>query len=240
MSVLELDPEPFYFARPQPAPLSAALEQRKYRVIYADPPWRFRVRKFSEHTRAPRYHTMRVEELLALPVGDLAARDCWLFLWTSSPHFEIAFQVAKAWGFRYSSRGFVWLKLLKSNRGGWLYDLRRDLHIGSGYTTRKNAEDCLLFRRGTPKRIPGETVHETIVAPLRGHSRKPDEARERIERFAPGPYCELFSRDHPDDWPGWAMWGNEVGAFRREGRANNSVAETNSPPDISNEAGKRA
>ena len=78
-----------------------------------------------------------------------------------------------------------------------------------GFTTRKNAEDCLLFRTGMPQRLARD-VREVIVSPVREHSRKPDEAIARIERFCPGPRVELFAREARD---GWDAWGDEVGMF---------------------------
>jgi N6-adenosine-specific RNA methylase IME4 len=78
-----------------------------------------------------------------------------------------------------------------------------------GFTTRKNAEDCLLFRTGMPQRLARD-VFEVIVSPIREHSRKPDEAIVRIERFCPGPRVELFARESRD---GWDAWGDEIGMF---------------------------
>lgn len=103
------------------------------------------------------------------------------------------------------------MKTTKSSANGLLFGVTADdLHVGLGYTTRKNAEDCLLFRVGKPRRAARD-VEEVIIAPLREHSRKPDEAIERIERFCDGPRLELFARQSLR--PGWDMWGNEVGKF---------------------------
>ena len=85
----------------------------------------------------------------------------------------------------------------------------RDFAIGLGLTTRHNPEICLLARRGRARRI-AKDVRELIIAPAREHSRKPDEAYRRIERYAAGPYLELFARQRR---PGWTVWGNETGKF---------------------------
>src|SRR5262249_44563904 len=84
-----------------------------------------------------------------------------------------------------------------------------DLHVGMGFTTRKNAEDCLLFRTGMPTRLARD-VREVIISPVREHSRKPNEAIARIEQFCPGPRVELFAREAGI---GWDAWGDEVGLF---------------------------
>lgn len=173
-----------------------ALPRGHYRVILADPPWMFAA---GTSGRPQHYGRMTDRELARLPVEDLAHPDgCWLFLWTTSPKIFHAQRIAEAWGFRYSGRAFVWVKTTPDG-----------LHMGQGYTTRKNAEDCLLFRRGAPKRT-AKDVHEVIISPVREHSRKPDEAYGRIERFAAGPYLELFARQ---EHLGWTAWGDQVGRF---------------------------
>jgi N6-adenosine-specific RNA methylase IME4 len=85
----------------------------------------------------------------------------------------------------------------------------RDFFTGMGYTTRKNAELCLLARRGSPKRLRKD-IHELIIAPRREHSRKPAEARARIEQYAEGPCLEMFAREAA---PGWMAWGNQTDKF---------------------------
>jgi len=197
-------------------------------VICADNPWEFKTRsKKGLEGRPQHYGRMTHAELCALPVRDLAAKDCHLFFWTTAPHLEQAFDVLRAWGFQYSSMGFVWVKLNPCAR---VLELRRlktassretfslgsqpfftpeDLFMGQGYTTRKNAEYCLLGRRGHPKRRD-KSVLDTIIAPVREHSRKPDEFFDRVVRYAAGPYLELFSRQKRD---GWSVWGNEMGRF---------------------------
>ena len=84
-----------------------------------------------------------------------------------------------------------------------------DLHTGLGHTTRKNAEFCLLARRGRPQRLTAD-VREVVLEPVREHSRKPTEVYRRIERFCPGPRIDLFARERR---PGWTSWGDEIGRF---------------------------
>jgi N6-adenosine-specific RNA methylase IME4 len=118
----------------------------------------------------------------------------------------------KAWGFKPSAIAFTWIKLKRR------FDARQlrvtaiaeaDLHVGLGLTTRKNTEFCLLGRRGNARRN-AKDVREAILSPVREHSRKPDEAYERVRAYCDGPYLELFARTHR---PGWDCWGNETDKF---------------------------
>ena len=155
---------------------------------------------------------MSIEQIKAIPVANVAAPDSHLFLWTTGPCLPVAFDVIKAWGFRYSGIAFTWIKLKKSYRPDQLRLLPTadaDFHVGLGFTTMKNSEFCLLARRGSAKRI-AKDVRELIIAPRREHSRKPDEAHQRIERYATGPYLELFGREQR---PNWTVCGDETEKF---------------------------
>jgi N6-adenosine-specific RNA methylase IME4 len=141
---------------------------------------------------------MSVEEICALPIADIAAKDCVLFLWATFPNLPAAFDVIKAWGFTYKTVAFTWVKTCRKSPGYF---------VSLGHWTRANAEVCLLATRGHPKRI-SKSVRQLIVSPLRRHSQKPDEARERIvELMGDLPRVELFAREKI---PGWAVWGDEV------------------------------
>ena len=113
---------------------------------------------------------MGIDELCALPVADLAAPDSALFLWATFPQLPEALRLIKAWGFQYKSVAFVWLK--KNRKAdSWFY--------GLGFWTRGNAEICLLATKGHPKR-QAANIHQFIISPIEAHSKKPDEAREKI------------------------------------------------------------
>ncbi len=179
-----------------PAPPAAGC----YRVILADPPWRFVTWSAKGKGRSPEawYDCLDLEAIVRLPVGQWAAADAVLFLWVTDPLLERAFEVIRAWGFTYKTVGFHWVKLNPSGRG---------FHVGLGYWTRANSELCLLATRGAPRRSARD-VERLVVAPRREHSRKPEAVQERIERLLPGPYLELFARARR---PGWDAWGLEVG-----------------------------
>ena len=167
-------------------------------MIYADPPWRYTQKNLSgaaEH----HYPTMSIDELCALPVADLAAPDSALFLWATFPQLPEALRLIQAWGFTFKTVAFVWLK---KNRvaDSWFY--------GLGFWTRGNAEICLLATRGHPKR-QAANVHQFIISPIEAHSKKPDEARDKIVALmgSDAARVELFARQATE---GWDVWGNEV------------------------------
>lgn len=191
----------------------------RYGMIAADPPWHFRARSTKNRSQwksrrdaEHHYAVMGHDDICALPVGEIAAPDAHLFLWTTGPNIQQAFEVIKAWGFRFSGMGFVWIKLKRSvdtRQLRMVTTAESDLHVGLGFTTRKNAEFCLLARRGNAKRV-SRSVREVILSPVREHSRKPEEFYERAVQYAAGPYLEMFARAART---GWDAWGNEVGKF---------------------------
>jgi N6-adenosine-specific RNA methylase IME4 len=140
------------------------------------------------------------DEIAGLPIGCIAAKDCWLFLWIPSSHAPIGFEVMKYWGFTFSVKAFCWAKTNKRSPG---------FHFGLGKTTRKGTEDCWLGKRGKP-RVLAHDVGELIVAPIREHSRKPDQQYGLVERMCAGPYVELFARQRR---PGWVSIGDELDKF---------------------------
>ena len=188
------------------------LPEGPFGCILADPPWHHKSRSpKGQGRRSPSHHypTMPLADIKALPVGDIAAPNCHLFLWTTGPHLEQAFSVMKAWGFSYSSDVFVWVKLNPRQGDAMLYD-DGSFAVGMGYTSRKNTEYVLLGRKGRPVRM-AKDVRQLIVSPRRQHSRKPEEARRRIERYVGDvPKVELFAREAA---PGWVAWGNETEKF---------------------------
>jgi len=171
----------------------------RYEVIYADPPWSYRTWSGKGRGAAENhYGTMAPEAIRDLPVREIAARDCALFLWATFPNLPEALQVLQAWGFRYSTVAFVWVKRNRKSPG-WFW--------GLGHWTRANSEVCLLGVRGNPRRMSA-SVHQVIEAPVGRHSAKPAEARDRIVRLTGDrPRIELFAREGA---PGWDALGREI------------------------------
>lgn len=189
--------------------------ENKYQIIYADPPWSYNSRmqlgKGAKRSSAEDYYeTMTLEEICGLQGGiyRIAKDDCILFLWTTLPKIYDAQYVISSWGFEYKTAAFVWVKRNKifvperaESHGGI------DDFMGQGRWTRQNAEICLLCTKGRPKRKSAK-VRQIIYEPIRQHSRKPDETRERIvELCGDIPRIELFARQECD---GWDCWGDEV------------------------------
>lgn len=173
---------------------------KKFQVILADPPWVFKTYSEKGQGRSAERHypTMGTDAICALPVADLADTDCTLFLWATMPMLSSAFDTIRAWGFTYKTAAFVWVKQNRKTP---------TLFQGMGYWTRSNAEICLLATKGRPKRVSAG-VHQVILSPVEQHSKKPDEARERIVALMGDvPRVELFARQKT---PGWDVWGNEV------------------------------
>lgn len=132
------------------------------------------------------YPTMSLEDIKNLPINNLADKNCVLFMWTTIPLLKDSFSVLDSWGFEYKSIAFVWIKLNKKSD---------TLFWGMGHWTRSNAELCILATKGHPKRKSAK-VHQVIMSHIQQHSKKPDEARERIiELIGDLPRIELFARE---------------------------------------------
>ena len=189
----------------------ADLPRGHFKAILADPPWHFQAWASPPYGKGraaeSHYDTMTEAELGALSVADLAAEDCVLFMWACWPTIEQAFRTIDAWGFKFKTCGFCWVKADATQIQMFDEEVTADMLLG--YWTRSNSEVCLLATRGSPKRNATD-VRQAIIAPRREHSRKPDGIHERIERLVAGPYLELFARQSR---PGWTTWGNEVSKF---------------------------
>lgn len=191
----------------------SALPPGPFKCIAADPAWLHVSRSPKGQTRrSPSHHyaTMTLAEIKALPVREVAAKDCHLFLWTTWPHLQQALEVITAWGFTYSSGFLTWVKLNPRSADEMFLQVSH-FHVGMGYTSRKNSEILLLGRRGNPKRL-SRSVRELLIAARREHSRKPDQAYERIEAYCDGPRLEMFGRQSRE---GWTVWGLEAAKFDR-------------------------
>lgn len=176
---------------------------KKYSIIYADPPWPYQ--KGTPFKKAPgfkhvtdHYPTMKIEDICNLPVQSICHNNAALFLWVTFPNLPFGLTVMEAWGFKYKTLGFSWIKTNK--RSGTPF-------FGIGYYTKSNCEVCLLGIKGRMKPISNK-VSSVVISPREEHSKKPDIVREKIvELFGDLPRIELFARQST---PGWDVWGNEV------------------------------
>jgi N6-adenosine-specific RNA methylase IME4 len=171
-------------AEPPPLPTGP------FRVIVADPPWRYSARPDDPtHRAANPYPTMTVEEISALDVASRATEDAILWLWTTNAFLHAAFHIAEAWGFVVKTC-LTWVKD-RMGTGDWL---------------RGQTEHCLLCVRGKPTIV---LTNQTTVlyAPMRKHSQKPEEFYALVEALCPGSKLEMFQRTAR---PGWIGHGNEA------------------------------
>jgi len=173
------------------------LPNKKYKIIYADPPWSYQDKGCNGNCES-HYKTLSIKDLCSLPIKNITDENCVLFLWTTYPILKEALQLIEAWGFKYKSIAFQWVK--KNKKGiGWFF--------GLGKWTRGNTEPCLIAVKGKPTRV-SKSVFQIIESPIRGHSRKPDETYNLIERLMGKlPRIELFARTKME---GWDSWGDEV------------------------------
>jgi N6-adenosine-specific RNA methylase IME4 len=174
----------------------------RFGTILVDPPWRFtnRTGKMApEHRRLRRYRTMRLEEILALPIAPLAKEKSHLYLWVPNALLAEGLAVMKGWGFTYKTN-LVWYKIRKD--GG--PDGR-----GVGFYFRNVTELLLFGVKGRLRTLkPGRRQVNILSTQKERHSRKPDGFYDIIEACSPGPYLELFARFSR---PKWSQWGDELG-----------------------------
>ncbi len=167
---------------------------KKYKTIYADPPWNESGGGKIKRGADRHYKLMKTKDIMALPVQNIAEDNCHLYLWTTNNFLQDALKVVEAWGFRYVTM-ITWGKD----------------RIGLGQYYRGMTEHCIFAVKGKlpykmvdGKRKQGKTL---ILAPKREHSQKPEEMRKMIETVSYEPRIELFARKHTE---GWDVWGNDV------------------------------
>ncbi len=182
------------------------LPDRKFDVIYADPPWDYRGQlqhagKGSGETGGAirHYPTVTLSMLRNLEVACIAADNCLLFMWSTNPHLDQAIELGKSWGFSWATVGFVW-------------DKQR---TNPGFYTLSQCELCLVFKKGRiPQPRGARNIRQMISEPRTLHSSKPAEARRRIDRMFPSQSkIELFARHSADSKSysdTWTFWGLEA------------------------------
>lgn len=194
-------------------PIVAKDPRKKYEIIYADPPWKYRSnpKVIKPWMASAHYPTVDTDTICNMKVADIAAKNACLFLWTTFPRVFEAQKVIQAWGFEYATVAFVWIKANNPHfPNHWIIDPKRypfPVHWGKGSWTKSNAEVCLLGLRGKPQRHH-RGIHQLIYQPVGRHSQKPGIVRKRIVQLAGDrSRIELFARQKVT---GWHSWGNEV------------------------------
>jgi N6-adenosine-specific RNA methylase IME4 len=185
-----------------------------YRASIIDPPWRFKSNSPARPGRNAlrHYACMSLDEIAALPVGEIMARNSMIALWITGAFLAVGahLPILKTWGFRPSTI-LTWVKTRPNVNFGSLVDINAALAIGTGLTFRANAEFVVLAVRGRSIRRDAGVLG-TFLSPRRRHSEKPPELGDMVERYtgSVGPYVELFARRAR---PNWVTWGDQVGLF---------------------------
>lgn len=190
--------------------LYPALPDRKYDIIYADPPWHYNGKLQFDKTSTSKenldpnknifissacfkYPTIETKDLMRIPIQAISKEDCLLFMWATNPHLSQAIKLGEAWSFEYKTVAFIWDKM----------------NHNPGQYTLSNCELCLIFKRGRiPKPRGVRNIQQLVRSPRRAHSMKPDEIRQKIvEMFPTQEKIELFARGK---FTGWDEWGLDV------------------------------
>jgi N6-adenosine-specific RNA methylase IME4 len=186
------------------------LPEKKYDIIYADPPWDYGGKmQFDKSGKKEvninwnnnifisaanfKYPTLKTEEMMKIPINEIAKDDCLLFMWVTNPHLSQGIELGKAWGFAYKTVAFVWDKM----------------NHNPGQYTLSYCELCLVFKRGKiPKPRGARNIKQLVREPRGEHSEKPLEVLKGIEQMFPTQErIELFARHKPE---GWDVWGLDV------------------------------
>jgi len=180
------------------------LPNKKYQIIYADPPWSYYNDSQAKPNcttvkgmRRPPYEVLGSKQIMELPVSEIADEYAILFIWTTDYHLSKCLQVIEAWGFEYKTVGFVWLKKDKQDR---------PVCFMGAYTMKSGVELCLLATKGKDahKLVKKHNVRALVETHREKHSKKPDEARNRIvELLGDLPRIELFARQKTENWDAW-------------------------------------
>lgn len=186
---------------------------KKYQIIYADPPWEYRQSGSKKNARGmakQHYPTMSTEEICNLPINRIKTDTTVLLIWATFPNIGETLKVIDAWGFIYKTAAFVWVKKNKKSKDTNFW--------GMGAYTRANAEVCLLAISRNTKAgqvVKRHDIHQIIESPVLRHSEKPSEVRNNIEKLFGGgtTKIELFARQEVE---GWDYWGNEVNLRENE------------------------
>jgi N6-adenosine-specific RNA methylase IME4 len=189
------------------------LPEKKYAIIYADPPWDYNGKmQFDKSSKSIdkinldrnifissanfKYPTVKTEILKKIPVYEISEEDCLLFMWVTNPHLAQGIELGKAWGFEYRTVAFVWDKMVHN----------------PGQYTLSYCELCLVFKRGRiPKPRGARNITQLVREPRGEHSEKPNEVQKRIEAMFPTQKkIELFARKKPINWDVWGLDVREV------------------------------
>lgn len=169
-----------------------------YSTIVVDPPWHYETTNpeksrdgYKGHAPLP-YSTMSLDEIKALPVGELGD-DVRCFLWVTNRYLRHGWDVLEAWGFQPQDRTLVWCKPPRC-------------------TTPVTTEYVLIGKKGKPPRMPWHGTTWFQWGHQSHHSAKPDAFIDLVEEWCPGPYLELFCRRPRFGWDSWGKGYEQAAA----------------------------
>ena len=172
---------------------------KKYNIIYADPPWSYRNMGNIQATANSHYNTMKQKDIedMGETIKKISDKNCMLFLWVTFPKLQEGLDTIKAWGFEYKTIGFNWIK---KNKNGTIF-------FGVGWYTKSNSEICLIGVKGKPFK-QSNSISQIVETIREEHSKKTAIVRNKIVDFCGDlPRIELFARQQVE---GWDCWGDEV------------------------------
>ena len=170
------------------------LPNKRYSIIYADPPWKYK--RDGNHSAASVYDVMELEDIKNLDVKSISEDQSHLYLWVTNPFIQEGLDVCEAWGFEYKTLS-TWVKTYKDGNP----------IMGMGYYFRGCTEHLIFGVKGK-KLCNNKNTKNIIFSQQKRHSQKPEEAKQLILNSSGDlPRIELFARQKT---PGWDVWGNEV------------------------------
>ena len=175
-------------------------QDKKYKIIYADPPWEYVKLNFYQKKGVNNkvYERMKIEEIKSIKIEEIADDNSLLFLWVTNPMLKKGLEVMQSWGFEFTTIAFVWVKTYRNGKE----------ITGMGRYTRSCVELCLLGKKGVGVIRKDTNVPQIVYSNLQNHSKKPEEIRNRITKLCGDvKRIELFAREKKD---GWDCFGNEV------------------------------
>ena len=177
----------------------------KYNIIYADPAWKYGSKHYQDGNRDFKnldniYDTMTIDDIKQMPVKNITDKNAACFMWVTDSHLKEGIEVMEAWGFKYKTIAFVWLKKYANG----------SICVNFAPHTLKSTEICLLGIKGSMKEFKkSNNVRQLIEAERTEHSKKPNETRDRIIQLYGNecPKIELFARQKNNNWD---VFGNEL------------------------------
>lgn len=201
----------------------------QYQLLYVDPPISYNI-SFEKQRSKPRAPAFELDDLINLPVPEICDKDCIMLIWSTCAHLDKTMELAKAWGFAYTT---VWKVLRKCHSDG------HTAAIVPGYYNLSNHELLLLFKRGKISKFKNPVMrgreHQEHISTKPRCSAKPSDIRDRIlANFLVEKRIELFAKETTT---GWDSWGLDLESFSLLGNCGEAAGGTGQPSPKSSKLG---